>query len=423
MNKQYLKYNWTTSQPLGHFLLFFIIWPFGAWLYSLKYIRDSKAYVIFFLFSLLTCWHMAPVFLSDMYDDFLGILQRFQDMTISTDELVKQIQAYFTFDREAPKEIYEITMIWFIKQFTNNYHFYFLICAIPVAYFQLKSLKLITDDNKFKAGFWSSLIVVIMFIFPRDIVTVQNPRFTTGFWLCIVCALYYFCNKNRLLTLLPILFAPLIHSALWLYVVIIIVYLILPKNHTLLRWCVICTFPLMFITTDFFHQIDLSQFLPPSLYRWSTYHNTDEAYANLAGASRSGFWWVGSSFVIAQKVMYAVMATIIMKEFKKSNKKIDDVSRRLYPFFLLFFAISNLIHSVPALGERFFCFTRIFTIFMWFKAVYPKYPKILVCLLGVCSWSIFVRYGYILGGALSVNTHPDLFYTPLPYLIGKGIFW
>lgn len=424
MNEQYLKYNRTTSQPFGHILLLFIIWPFGAWLYSLRYINERRSYIIFFLFSLLICWHMAPVLLSNMYDDFLGILQRFQNTTISTNEMIKQIQAYFTFNREAPKEIYEIIVIWFVKLFTNNYHFYFLVCAIPVTYFQLKSLKLITDDNKFEAGTWLGLIIVIMFIFPRDIVTIQNPRFTTGFWLCIVCTLYYFYNKNNnALILLPILLAPLIHSALWLYLIIVVVYLIIPKNLILLRWCVICTFPFMFISTDIFHRIDLAQFLPPSLYRWSTYHNTDEAYANLVGVGRSGFWWVGSSFVITQKIMYAIMAIIIMKIFKNSNGEIDNVSQKLYPFFLFFFIVSNLIQSIPALGERFFCFTRIFTIFMWFKAVYPNSPKILICLLGACSWSIFVRYGYILGGALSVNTHPDLFYAPLPYLIGKGILW
>lgn len=379
--------------------------------------------MIFFLFSLLICWHMAPVSLSNMYDDFLGIFQRFQSTTITTDEMIKQVQAYFSFGREAPKEIYEIIVIWFIKQFTNNYHFYFLVCAIPVAYFQLKSLKLITDDNKFQVGTWIGLIVLIMFIFPRDIFTVQNPRFTTGFWLCMACTLYYFCgsDKNQL-TLLPILLAPLIHSALWLYVIVIIVYLLIPKNLTMLQWCAICTLPFMFITTEFFHQIDLSQFLPPSLYKWSTYHNTDAAYANLAGAGRLGFWWVGASFSLAQKIMYAIMAILIIKKFK-SGKEIDETGQRFYPFFLFFLFVSNMIHSVPALGERFFCFTRIFTIFLWFKAIYPNSPKILFFLFGVCSWNMLTRYGYFLGGALSVNTHPDLFYMPLPYLIGKGLFW
>lgn len=424
MREQYLKIGSGSHQPFAHLLFFFIVWPFGAWLYCLRYVNERKSYAIFFLFSLLICWHMAPVSLSDMYDDFIGIYQRFQSTEITTDEMIRQIHAYFTFGREAPKEIYEIVIIWLVKQFSDNYHFYFLLCSIPVAYFQLKSLKLITDDNKFEAGTWMGLIVVFFFIFPRDIFTVQNPRFTTGFWLCIAYTLYYLCsNRKNVLFLLPILLAPLIHSALWLYAIVIVIYLLIPKNVTILKWCAICTLPLMFFTTDIFRQIDLSQFLPPSLYRWSTYHNTDEAYANLAGAGRSGFWWLGGSFALAKKIMYGVLLIYIIKYFKRVDEEINETSQRLYPFLLFFFFITNVLHSVPALGERYFCFTQIFVIFLWFKAVYPNHPKILLCLLGASSWSILARYGYILGGALSVNTHPDLFYSPLPYLLGKGLFW
>lgn len=424
MREHYLKYDRSSHRPFSYFLFFFIVWPFGACLYSLQYANERKSYAIFFLFSLLICWHMAPVSLSNKYDDFIGIYQRFLNMKITTDEMLRQVCAYFTFSREAPKEIYEIIVTWFVKQFTNNYHFYFLVCSIPVAYFQLKSLKLITDDSKFKARTLMGIIVLFLFIFPRDIFTVQNPRFTTGFWLCIVCTLHYLCsNRNNIFLLFPILFAPLIHSALWLYVIIIVIYLFIPKKSIILQWCAACTLPLMFFTTDIFRQVDLSQFLPPSLYRWSTYHNTDEAYSNLAGSGRSGFWWVGASFVFAGKIMYGVMLIYIIKRFKNKDNEINDTSKRLYPFLLFFFFISNLLHLIPVLGERYFYFTQIFTIFLWFKAVYPNCPKILLCLLGAYSWAIFTRYGYILGGALSVNTHPDLFYAPLPYLIGKGILW
>lgn len=425
MEGLYHKIGKGSHQPFTYLLFFFIVWPFGAWLYSLRYVNERKSYVIFFLFSLLICWHMAPVGLSDIYNDFTGIYQRFQSVKITTDEMLRQVHAYFTFSREAPKEIYEIIVTWLVKQFTNNYHFYFLVCSIPVAYFQLKSLRLITDDSKFEVGTWMGLIVLLLFIFPRDIFTVQNPRFTTGFWLCFTCTLYYLCSKKKnTFTLVPILLAPLIHSAFWLYVILVTIYLLIPTNEKILKWCVICTLPLMFFPTDIFRQIDLSQFLPPSLYRWSTYHNTDEAYANLAGAGRAGFWWVGTSFAIAKKIMYGVMLIYIIKHFKqKKDNEIGATTKRTYLFLLFFFFISNILHSMPVLGERYFCFTQIFTIFLWYKAVYPKYSKILLIMLGASSWSLLSRYGYILGGTLSTTTHPDLFYAPLPYLMGKGLFW
>lgn len=39
------------------------------------------------------------------------------------------------------------------------------------------------------------------------------------------------------------------------------------------------------------------------------------------------------------------------------------------------------------------------------------------------TWFFFTRYGYVIGGALSVNTPTDIFIMPLPYLIGEGLFW
>ena len=57
------------------------------------------------------------------------------------------------------------------------------------------------------------------------------------------------------------------------------------------------------------------------------------------------------------------------------------------------------------------------------SAFYPFNNKILYILLASTSWYMIGRYGYVLGGALSVNTPIDIFYMPLPYLMGKGIFW
>ena len=409
------------SNTLTHYLLFFFIWPFGAWIYSVLTANKKNSYVIFFLFSLLLCWHMSPVGLSGMYDDFMGIYQRFQETKMSTDELLKQIHGYFTFEDYAPKELYESVVIWFVKLFTNNYHFYFLICAIPVAFFQLKSLSLITSDKRYEEGTWLGLIFIILFILPRDIVTVQNPRFTTGFWLCLSSTLYYFSKGRKKIYLVPILISPLIHSALWVYVGIISIYLIIPKNTRLLEWGLICTLPLMFISSDFLLKIDLSQILPPSLYRWSTFHNTKEAYEAMEGMGRAGFWWFGVSIDIGRKVMYAVMAIWLIK--KKNETMQNHESSSLYPFFLFIVIVVNCIHTVPVLGERFYFFIRIFTIFIWFKAFYSKYFSFILCLFAICGWEMIVRYGYFFGGALSVNTSPDLFYAPLPYLMGKGLFW
>ena len=135
----YEKKAWNNNRgykELGLLLILFFIWPFGAWLYSLYNANKKSSYVIFFMFSLLLCWHMAPNVDTSSYTDFFGILERFNNSYITTTDIKAEIEAYISMDKNAPKELYENIVIWFVKSFTNNYHFYFLICAIPVAYCQ-----------------------------------------------------------------------------------------------------------------------------------------------------------------------------------------------------------------------------------------------------------------------------------------------
>ena len=68
------------------------------------------------------------------YDDFIGIKERFDTAIISTTDLKYEIDAYFSMADDAPKELYEDILTWFVKGCTNNYHFFFLLAAIPIAF-------------------------------------------------------------------------------------------------------------------------------------------------------------------------------------------------------------------------------------------------------------------------------------------------
>lgn len=418
------KYPWSFAEEdrnaIGKWILY-ILWPFGAWLLCLKSANTKTSYIIFFLFSLLLCWHMEPNN-TLLYDDFLGILERYNNTNISTDQLATQIRNYFLLKDNAPKELYEIVMIWFVKLFTNNYHFYFLLCAIPVAYFQLKTLQFITLDQKYIATYWYAIVMMILLILPRDIITVQNPRFTTGLWIGI-----YFCIKrwssdsSNICTILPILLCPLIHSGLWIFTVAVIFFeFISYVNIRLLEITALISIPLSFINTDIFVGFDFSQYLPSNLVEWAKIYSSEDAYSNLHGDTKAGYWWVSWIFQMIRQITYVAMAIYLIKH-NKENENLE--SRRFYPFFLYIFFITNLVQSIPVLGDRYYWFLQVFTAYIWFKAVYPNKSIYIKFLLIGLSMPIFYRYGYVMGGALSVNTPIDIFFCPLPYLLSKGLLW
>ncbi len=406
-------------------LVLFIIWPFAAWIYSLFRANQKSSYMIFFLFSLLLCWHMAPAGLSDGYHDFLGIMERFTQTNFSTSEILHEIEAFFTFSDEAPKELYENLLTWLTKTiFGNNYHFYYLLASIPVALCQLRCMRRITSDTRFRTGTFLGIVVIVLFILPRDIISVQNPRFTTGVWWNVMACIFYFCDqKHKLWYIALILLSPFFHAGMWIFVIIFFSYIFIPFKNKYLETFAIVSMPFALFSADLVLDVGGNiSILPDYIRIWVEGYLTDEAYNRfIYDTGRSGFWWVTSFFNIGQKVVYCYMVLLLIKNKKTFENNVE--ASRFFPFFLYFFACVNMIQSLPEVSTRYYGILKIFEMFMWFKAFHLTQKKVILVLLAFSSWHLLNRYGYVLGGALSVNTPLDIFVTPLPYLMGKGLFW
>lgn len=395
-------------------LLFFFIWPFGCFLYSIKTANAKTSYIIFFLFSILICWHMTPVNLHGAYDDFIGILLRFQDESYTFQQLLTEISKIVSFDDDAPKEIYEHVLNWFVKCFTDNYHFFFMFASIPVALCQLGTLRRITGDYRYRNDIWG-IIALICFIVPRDIITVQNPRFTTGLWICIFFSIQYLCENRKIKYLIPILLAPFIHSGMWLYTIICVMYIFVACSRSIYRLFALITIPLAFFDANLLQNLQLN-ILPDGLRSWAEYYISDESYSKFVlNSEGTGFAWVTTAFDLLKKIIVVLMTITLIKNEKVVDQNVESSS--LYNFYLFLYGVTNIIQFVPVLGARYFWFVQILCFLIWYKTLYYTYRKISLLLLFSYSFGMLIRYGYLWGGALSVTTPLDLYYTPLPYLI------
>lgn len=419
----YGRYGHEPLDALRFKLVIFIIWPFGAWLYSIKTANTKSSMVIFLMFSLLVCWHFSPTGYNDRYADLLGIIDRFNGSTFTASMILQEIGSFFSFSEDAPKELYEHILIWFTKSLAgNNYHFYFLFAAIPVAVCHFKAVKIVVTDPRFSPSV-AGLVVLLMLILPRDIITVQNPRFVTGFWICVICTIFYYCKRKSWIYAIPIFISPFFHSGMWVYVGLFAITLFIPKFTKIFQIIAICTIPFIFFDADLFANFDVS-FLPPGIQRWTERCMSEAAYSHfILNEGKSGFWWVQASFKFAMKIAYVYVTISMVRNYRTLEQ--NCVARKIYPFYLILFAAVNMIQFIPILGERYFWFTRIFCILVWFKAFFhiPSHRKELYILLGTCFYDIVTRYGYFLGGVLSTTTAIDLYYSPLPYLMGRGLCW
>lgn len=327
---------------------------------------------------------------------------------------------FFSFDGEGSKELFEIILTGIIKEFSNNPHVFFAAASVFYLTFNLKSLKYITDDIKFHNS-WSCLLIMFLFVLPRDIITVQNPRYSVAMWLAVYGTLRFFYNKkNRLLSVLLIFLSPAFHSGLWFFVIVFIIGLIVSKNTKATYYFYCISIPLVFLSVDVISMVDISSLpLPSNLKIWASWHFNKDTYETaILGKGSSGFFWVSKFFNILSRFVYVIMPIILYKNKEEIMRK-QDGTKELFYFSLFYFAITNCIQSVPVLGGRAYFVTRILSILLWFKIMFPKKGNFLILLLFSCSWEIFYRYFY--HGAVYTSVPNNIFYSSLPQLISD--FW
>ncbi len=422
MNNYYNKIE--DNQALIVKLILFVICPFFAFVYSLFNASKRSSYVIYFLFGVLFCWHMNPTG-SDRYDDLMGMLYYIVNFNTENGfkSFTEELKAYLTFSDNSPKELYMDFIIWTSRLITDNPHFVFALASIPFLFFQLKTLKLITDDSKFKDGNILCLIIIALFVFQRDIITVQNPRFTTALWMGVYATILYFngnSNKIRFKYLLLICLTPLIHSAFWFYIIIfilgIIFFLRYPKISIVLLYISI---PFSYLSYDIISQFNFEALsLPPIFEIWINNYLSEEKFAQyILHEGASGFFCVQAFFTMLTNTVFLFIPIMLWKDRKYINARPD--LKDLFHFYLYFYAVVNFIQFIPVLGTRFTWIVFILSIYMFFKVYGTRKKNFIILLLFSFSYSIVKRYFY--GGALSSVVPTEIFYMPLPYLIWEYI--
>lgn len=397
-------------------LIVFVLCPFLAFILALTRARNNSSYVIYALFGLIFVWHMSDRG-STTYDDFIGIISRVKNSSYSFDEIKEQLWLFVTFDVDAPKEWYEMAMIWLSKCFTDNPHFYFVLCAVPWLFFELSSLRKITSDFKFSQSL-ICLVILALFVMPRDIITLQNPRFTTATWMAIYSTIGFFSTSSKnhkVLYLLLILATPLIHSGFWFYVIIFPLGLFMIRFQKVSLWLLYLSIPFSFLSYDIFSSVNLSVLpIPTALNAWVEIYLSEESYAQyISHAGASGFYWIGIVFSFIMKTAYLLIPIYLIKDKQEyaENKKLSG----FVAFFIFFYAAVSFIQFIPVLGTRFYWLVRILGIYLWFKAIFPRRNWVIWLILSSCTYDIFMRYFY--NGAVKVAVPPGIWYEPLPLLI------
>lgn len=373
-------------------LVLFVLCPFAAFLGSLLRPTSKSSFVIYFLFGILFCWHMDPAGLTE-YDDYIGIRDEFLAYKYSMADFLEKFVGYITLQGKE-RDLYSVFLNAFTRIFSSNFHLYFAIASIPYLIFSLASVRKLTESEEFPRCGIYALLIILLFVIPRDIVTVQNPRYTTAVWISMWGFLNYFdrSKSNWKWYAIPIILSVVLHTGLLPMVLVFLVAIIVPLPVKKIELIFFVSIPFSFFSYELFASINYS-FLPSFLSHWIQSYLSDEMYAKLIlNKGRSGFFWVTQLFSYISYLAYFLIPIMMMK-YKEQILENSEIGK-LYPFYILLFSITNFIRMLPTIGVRYFLTIQIMSVYMFFKVFYPMKKNYFWVLLFAWSFPIFLRWFY-----------------------------
>lgn len=370
-------------------LVLFIMWPLGTFLYSLKSPSKYSSYLIFFLFTLLFSWSM---YYDDYnrYIDFIAVSERFYQIgLLSSNEIWQSIIGIFSEDAEY-RDVYNLALVSLVRTFTSNFHVQYVVAAIPFTLFLLGSLRYLIDDEKFRVDLFG-IVLIFLFILPKDIFNIQNFRFSTATWMAVYGIFRYYISNSKV-GLLWILLTPLIHSSFWFIVIIVLIYYLARNFQGMIKLLFYISIPFSFMSSDMFMGADLS-FLPDVLNQWAENYLDEEAYKSYGMDnvwSGTGMFFVRIFLYIIRSITYIIIPILIISRHRVT-RMLKNNENFLY-FYIFIFSIVNLIQSVPVLGIRFYGVIRILSIVVYIKYLFPKYRLMIYVLIASCAYEIFYEF-------------------------------
>ena len=324
-------------------LLLFILNPFILAITSLKDIRDGVSHK--FLYAWFLIFGIGFCAISEAADSFRYVEEFMIEHNYTWSQYMMEINEYFTFESNI-KDIYTLTVNFFVGRFTNNYHWTYFIYAAVFGFFYIKSLKIFLRYNNVSNNivFYALLF---MFCYSNPIYNINGVRFWTAAWIGVYVALSVFVDKNyKKLPLLILL--PLVHGTSVIWVAIMAIALLLNRFQTITIG--------LFIVSSFVSAVsyldilnDYSYLLPQFLQNqiWS-YTESEMAQGRLSGISEYGKAY--ADFLIALPGYFQILLSYLLILNRKEINR-DKRAGHVLTIMLALAAITNFLSGVPSMGR------------------------------------------------------------------------
>jgi len=408
--------NWPseTKHTIETKIILFLISPCLAFIHSLRSMNTKSSYWVFFFFAV--CFGMA--FSTDAYEsrsiNKSGIdagryrLEFERSSNMTSQEYFRDLNTFMQLD-DGDKDFYYISMVYLVSRFTHNYHFLFLAFAIVFAFFQLKSLKILTQHEDFENSLF--FLILAFFFTWNQIFNINAMRFYTAAWIGVYAIFQVFLNgRKRYLFLLVII--PFFHSSFWLFDAVFVLAYLLKR----LEWFWIVLFIISFFSSTVLAEIinATADYLPDFLAKTARgYTDVDRLFSETTFTG-TGFYWVPMLFDRLYKVYVNILVILLI--FNRKELRQGD-GKNLYLFLIIFMTYINFAMPIPALGRRSIVMVYPVIAYLWMICFKNQRLNWLIYIMPVVwIWQIFTYMNHYIS-VLNLDFVLSPLYLIFKYLI------
>ena len=390
--------------------ILFILNPFISAIFSLKDIRDGVSHRFLYLWFLI--FGIGFCAISEVADSFRYVEKFMIEHNYTWSQYMMEINEYFTFESNI-KDIYTLTVNFFVGRFTNNYDWTYFIYAAVFGFFYIKSLKIFLRHNNVSNNivFYALLF---MFCYSNPIYNINGVRFWTAAWIGVYVALSVFVEKDyKKLPLLILL--PLVHGSSVIWVVIMAIALLLSRFQNITIGLFIAS---SFVSAVSYLNImnDYSYLLPQFLQNqiWS-YTESEMALKRLSGVSQYGKAY--ADFLIALPGYFQILLSYLLILNRKEINR-DKRAGYVLTIMLALAAITNFLSGIPSMG-RFKALVIPMLVIVWAYnyRILKKYDKYFNVVPFIYAYSLLYWYR-----RMSAISELYLYIFPAPLTVIKYLF-
>lgn len=387
----------------------FLLNPFLSVIRAIKDIRDGFSHKI--LYAWFIVFGVGFCAVNESADSFRYVEDFNRECHYSWEEYTDEISEWWTFESSI-KDIYTLSVNFFVGRFTDNYHWTYLIYAIVFGFFYIKSLKVFLKYAQ--RNDWLFYMLLFMFCYSNPIFNINGVRFWTSAWIGVYVGLKLFVEKQyRYLPLL--LLMPIIHGSSVIWVALLGVAWLSRYFQNI--WIV------LFIASSFVSAMTylpltdrytgmLPQFMQNQIW---AYTESEMALERLAGHSQYGEAY--ADFLIALPGYFSLLLSYLLIINRKKINAVET-NKILLTIFLSLSAMTNFLSTIPSVG-RFRSMIMPFLVIIWLQNadMLKKYAYLFYAVPVLYAYSLLYWYRN-----MSSVTELYLYVFPAPITIIKYLF-